>query len=85
MKVPRQTASFSCCLVKVTGEYTKSHFEQTANKCLLAYRCGKRSGNSEKGRGGKETKGEEMARRGPGKMGGGKKSSREEGKEGGKK
>ena len=29
---PRQTASFSCCCwVKVTVEYTKSHFEQTAN------------------------------------------------------
>ena len=33
----------------------------------------------------KETKGEEMARRGPGKMGGGKESRREEGKKGGNK
>ena len=31
---------------------------------------------------GKETKGEKMARRGPGKMGGGKESRREEGKKG---
>ena len=68
MKVPRQTGSFSCCCVKVTVEYTKSHFEQTANKCLLAYRCGKRSGrnirNSEKGRVGEGVKG-----RGDGKEG----------------